>query len=345
MKTRQNHCALLAGRSEHRPVACLLKLFEHVSVRFRRNVGHIAGGESLVGERWRLHRERLRRGGALAGHAGLGRRPLLNREQRLAGLAVEHEDVPRLGHLGDRIDTRAIALHADEVGQARQIVIPKVVVDHLEMPKAFPCRSIERDHRISEDVVPEPLAAVEIECRRPGGDEDDAAFIINAHAAPVVRGAGGLPRVALPGLVAELTGMRDGVEDPCALARAYIKCADVAGRGETRAFADAAADDDQVLPDDTGRSERVEGTGRVAIEAAREVDGAVLSESGIGFAGFRVERVEPHAGAEEHALLAAAAPVGDAPADAPATLIVGVLKRIEAPQLAAGGSIDRDGFE
>ena len=88
------------------------------------------------------------------------------------------------------------------------------------MPDPFARFRVQTQDAVAEQVLADALAAPEVERRRTGADKDQAAFMIDAHAAPVVGAAGCLPRIFRPGLVAELAGVRDGVEDPTALAGA-----------------------------------------------------------------------------------------------------------------------------
>ena len=74
--------------------------------------------------------------------------------------------------------------------------------------------------------------------------------LVERHPRPAVGAAAVLPGVLRPGVVAELAGMRDGVKRPAQGAGAHVVRADVAGR-RRQSLADAAADDHQVLVDDT----------------------------------------------------------------------------------------------
>ena len=145
----------------------------------------------------------------------------------------------------------AITLDRHQVRRRGKIAIPDVVVDRLKMPHALAGVGLQREQRVGEQVVALAIRAVEIECRRTGGDEDQAALFVEAHAGPVVGRADVLPGVLGPGVVAEFAGMRNGVERPADLAGADVVGADVAGRGGQR-LADDAAHDQQVLVDDAG---------------------------------------------------------------------------------------------
>ena len=58
------------------------------------------------------------------------------------------------------------------------------------------------------------MAAVEVVGRRADRQVDVAELLVGAHRRPDVGVAGFLPGILLPGLVAELARLRDGVEGP-----------------------------------------------------------------------------------------------------------------------------------
>ena len=85
---------------------------------------------------------------------------------------------------------------------------------------------------------------------------------------PVVGAAAVLSRHPSARFVAELAGMRNGVEGPAQLAGTDVVGADVAGR-RRQALADPAADDQQVLVDDAGMVSRTDCVARIAAEVLR----------------------------------------------------------------------------
>ena len=92
--------------------------------------------EGLGGERRRLDGDGLGRRRPLAGDVGAGHGPLLDVEERLARHPVEQEDIARLRHLGHGVDLLAVARDGDEVRIDRQVVVPEVVAQRLEVPDA-----------------------------------------------------------------------------------------------------------------------------------------------------------------------------------------------------------------
>ena len=78
---------------------------------------------------------RLGRRIALTGHMALRHGQLLHLCQRLAGLAVEHEDHALLGHLQQRGVHPALGIaHIDQSGLGRNVEVPQIVVHGLVEP-------------------------------------------------------------------------------------------------------------------------------------------------------------------------------------------------------------------
>ena len=264
----------------------------------------------------RLRRIRLRRRGALAGHRRRRYRPLLDGPHRLAGRSIEDEREPLLGDLGDGRDLAPVDGDVDEVGGRRQVVVPHRVVHELEVPNPLAGLGVEADQRVREQVVAGTVAAVVVGDRRADGQVDVAQLGVGAHVRPHVGPARPLPRVVAPGLVAELAGLRDGVEDPLHLAGADVVAAHVPRRRllPARALGDGRADDDGVAGHEGGRADRVLAGVDGAAEAPRQVDPTVHAEVGGGLAGLRVDRDEPGPppGVEQPGVLAVR-PVREAP--------------------------------
>ena len=191
-----------------------------------------------------------------------------------------------------------------------------------------------------------PPAAVVIVARRADRHVEQAARLVEAHRRPDVGVAGELPRAAVPGVVAELAALRDGVELPHQLSGARVERAHVAGRivlvGE--AIADAVADDDQVLVDDRRRRVGVVLLVDRPDQAFAQIDDAVVAESRDRRAGLRIELNQLVARVEEDAKAIAILPRDDAAmrrSPAVRRLAVFVRFRIVPPQLLAGRRIER----
>ena len=98
----------------------------------------------------------------------------------------------------------------------------------LEVPEALAGPNVQRDDAIAEQIVPRAEPAEVVVRGRVGRQIDDPPFRVGGHGCPRVDVAAPLPGVALPGLVAELTGPGDDVELPEVLPRARVVREDVA---------------------------------------------------------------------------------------------------------------------
>src|SRR5262249_8903646 len=132
-----------------------------------------------------------------------------------------------------------------------------------------------------------------------------------------------VPGVLEPGVVAELAGHGDRVEDPEPLAAAHVEPAHVAlvvpVDLRRSALAEGGAHDYHVPRDHRRGLDAVLAGGRVGgallVVAELQAHDAVLSEARDAGPGLRVERDQPIAGRRvEDPLLLAVAPVGEAPA-------------------------------
>src|SRR5947208_12990032 len=84
---------------------------------------------------------------------------LLHRKQRLAGGPVENEHQSHLRNLGNRWDRLAILSHGNEHRLCWRVIIPNVVVHHLEVPApVFPSRpaALPASSRTSPDLCDHP---------------------------------------------------------------------------------------------------------------------------------------------------------------------------------------------
>ena len=202
----------------------------------------------------RLGGEGLRRRIPLARHRALLDRALFDRPHRLAGLAIEHEHEALLGRLRDRRDLLAVDGDVDQDRRARDVVVPDRMVDELEVPDALAGLQIDGDEALGEQVVAGPMAAEVVAGRDLDRQVRDAELLVDGDLRPHAGVAGVLPRLLEPRVVAELAGLRNGVEDPQPLAGARVVAADVAlgvlHAARRRAGAMRGADDDDVLGDD-----------------------------------------------------------------------------------------------
>src|SRR5471032_882036 len=122
------------------------------------------------------------------------------------------------------------------------------------MPLALSGLQVDADQAFAKEVVAGAMAAIIIAGGGFNGKIHQAELFVHRDLAPDAGVAGILGRALLPGVVAELAFLGDGVEDPQALAGADVESAHVAlvvahalGR---HAFAERGADDDGVLSHD-----------------------------------------------------------------------------------------------
>ena len=111
------------------------------------------GSDSRRPKSGELRREGLRRPGLLARDVRLRHGALLDREERLARLAVENEDVSLLVPHRDRRHRLAVAAQARSGRLHRHVVVPDVVVDGLEVPDQLAGRGAQGDDAVGEEVL------------------------------------------------------------------------------------------------------------------------------------------------------------------------------------------------
>src|SRR6266496_900502 len=110
------------------------------------------------------HEERRRCGNRLcwprllAAYVAGGEAPLLDRPDRLTSDAVEHVQKSGLSCLRHDIDRLPVASDGGELGRGRVVVVPEVVVHHLEVPQSLPRTGIQREQRGAEQIRAMPVA-------------------------------------------------------------------------------------------------------------------------------------------------------------------------------------------
>src|SRR5262245_28269998 len=100
----------------------------------------------------------------------------------------------------------------------------------LKMPDALAGLCFQTDQRFGEQVIAQAMSAIPVVGRRAGWHIDVTKFLVDAHQRPDISVAGVLPRLVLPGLIAELARLRHGLEYPERLAAADVESLDVATR-------------------------------------------------------------------------------------------------------------------
>src|SRR5262249_1484733 len=152
----------------------------------------------------------------------------------------------------------AVPGDVDQVRGAGEVVVPEAVVDELVMPDAAAGLCFQADERLAEEVRAGAVAAVPVVVGRAAGEADVVELGVVAHDRPDLAPAGVLPGAALPGVVAELALLGDGVEAPELPAGARVETAHVAGRHLllVAEVVDGAAADDHFAADDRRRGVR-----------------------------------------------------------------------------------------
>ena len=299
----KNHGFLAdAERRELAFAARFVKLIERPFVHFGRAIGQHLFSEHLPRVRRGFRGQRLLDGGDFAGNCARGIFFRFEWKERRAGGAIEKIDEALLAGLRDGFDFLTVALNVYEHRMRRKIAVPDVVMHRLEMPDALAGVRVEREQAIREEIVAEAVAAVEIECRRAGRHEHDAALHIDGHAGPVVRGADRFLGIGRPGVVAELAGMRNGVERPAHFAGAHVEGADIAGRRGQR-LGISPAGDEHVFINHDGAGQRNERIGIFSAQIVAEIDAAVCAKARDRFSRGRVQRIDEIHDADDDALV------------------------------------------
>ncbi len=144
-----------------------------------------------------------------------------------------------------------------------------------------------------------PVDAVEVERCGTGRGEHHRVLRVDGDSGPGVGAADQLVRIRRPRVVRELAGLRDRVENPAQLAGVHVVRADVAGRAGQR-LGDARAHDEHVLED---RSRCARAALGCHAEAFAQVNASRSPERRDRLAGLLIQRVEPVAIRDEHAIL------------------------------------------
>ena len=183
-------------------------------------------------------------------------------------------------------------LHVDERRRARQIGVPEVVVDQLEVPQVLPRIGVRRHQAVAEKVVAGAVAAVLVHRGRAERHVDDAALGVHGEETPHIDARTVLPTVSGPGVVVLLTGARNGMKRPHQLACVHVPRAHVARRPMRRIFLRRAARDDEVLEHDGRRTQPVAARQPLHDLGSIQIDDAVVAKGIVGLPGLRVQRIQ-----------------------------------------------------
>ena len=185
-----------------------------LSKQLWREVDQIFFLNALKLERRRFRRERLRRRIPFARHGALLNRLLDDRPHGLSGLAIEDVEEALLARHRGNLPGLAVYRDVRKDGRAGEIEIPDAVVDELKVPLPFSCVQVDCHQRLCEQVVARTVAAVVIAGRKLDWHVHGLELRVHGERPPHAGIARVRPRVVLPRLVAELSRLRNGVEDP-----------------------------------------------------------------------------------------------------------------------------------
>ncbi len=171
-------------RRVDRAVVVLVDDFLRRRFQFRRVVEEIVVGDALLIERRRPARNRLRWRIPLARNFALRHGTFVDRPDRFACDAIQHERVRLLGDLRDGLDVAAVHSDVDEDGRGGEIVVPQAMMQRLEMPHALPGLRVEADDALGEEIVSVSRAAVIVARRFFSRQIDVAEFFVGAQERP-----------------------------------------------------------------------------------------------------------------------------------------------------------------
>src|SRR5262245_1702969 len=100
----------------------------------------------------------------------------------------------------------------------------------LEMPLALSRFQIDATETFAEQIIAGTMSAVEIGGWRLDGKIDKPEFFIDRDLGPHAGVSVGRPRIVLPGVVAEFTGLGNRIERPKKFAGLHVECANLTFR-------------------------------------------------------------------------------------------------------------------
>src|SRR5580704_10366412 len=88
------------------------------------------------------------------------------------------------------------------------------MVNALKMPEPLASFCVQGEQRIGEQVVAQPVPAVEIGYCRTSRGINDSPFYVDRHSAPVVGRTSVRPRLFRPGFITKFPRMRNRMKTP-----------------------------------------------------------------------------------------------------------------------------------
>ncbi len=222
-----------------------------------REIDQIIDGNAVAAIGWRFCGNGLRVGIPLAGDAADFDRFFGNGPDGLASDAIENIKKALLGWLSDGLDRFSVNGDVRKNGRGGNVHVPEWVVDQLEVPLALAGFQVDADQGFTEQIISGAMAAIKIAGGRLDWQVDQSELLVHGNLRPHAGVAGVFRGTFLPGVVAKLAFLRDGMENPEALAGSNVESAHVAfivahalGR---HAFAESGADNDRIFRHDGRR--------------------------------------------------------------------------------------------
>src|SRR5205814_9329737 len=155
--------------------------------------------------------------------------PFADGPHRLSLYAIEDVEKAGLPCLCHDVDRLAISPNRRQLRRGSVVVVPQIVMDHLEMPQPFPGSCVEGKQRRAKEIRAVAIGTVEIVGGRTEREVRDRPLLVDGELAPRVHAADVLPRILRPRLVSEFTGMWNRVELPHKLTGDDVECPQIAG--------------------------------------------------------------------------------------------------------------------
>ena len=175
------------SRDEVRSHPALLRKLQCRILDGRRVVDQVGLDQTLLRVRRGLDRDRLRRRRLLARHFALQHRRLGDRPDRLAGRRDRARRPIPASSSRDDLARLPVDRDVEEVRRHRRVVVPDVVMHHLEVPLPLAGLHVDRDDAVAEQVVARAIAAVLVASGHADGDVDESEVRIRRSTSPTRR--------------------------------------------------------------------------------------------------------------------------------------------------------------
>ena len=137
----------------------------------------------------------------------------------------------------------------DQIWVGRQVIIPKIVVHHLEVPAELAGGGLQADEAVSVEVLTLAVCTVEIKGGGAKRQVDEPALLVHGHDGPNVDAGPILPGVAFPRFVTRLARSGNRMEGPDQPASAHVEGANIAAGTEARRLRHGRTHDDEAAID------------------------------------------------------------------------------------------------